>query len=107
MERNPTPGLATGPTTNTDGRLVRSYEPPIFIAWSKRKRSANIRIPMYYKGIEAAKRIEYRTPDPSCNPYLAFAGMLCAGLDGVKRKIEPGEPVREDLYCLRPSKGKG
>src|SRR2546425_1221586 len=61
---------------------------------------------MYYKGIEAAKRIEYRTPDPSCNPYLAFAGMLCAGLDGVKRKIEPGDPVDEDLYHLSASKRK-
>jgi len=96
----------TNPTTNSYRRLVPGYEAPVFIAWSKRNRSANIRIPMYYKGIEAAKRIEYRTPDPACNPYLSFAAMLCAGLDGVKRKIDPGNPVDEDLYHLSPSKRK-
>src|SRR5207253_542741 len=65
----------TNPTTNSYRRLVPGYEAPVFIAWSKRNRSANIRIPMYYQGIEAAKRIEYRTPDPACNPYLSFAAM--------------------------------
>jgi len=96
----------TNPTTNSYRRLVPGYEAPVYIAWSKRNRSANIRIPMYYQGIEAAKRIEYRTPDPSCNPYLSFAAMLCAGLDGVKRKIDPGNPVDEDLYHLSASKRK-
>ena len=96
----------TNPTTNSYRRLVPGYEAPVFIAWSKRNRSANIRIPMYYQGNEAAKRIEYRTPDPSCNPYLSFAAMLCAGLDGVKRKIDPGNPVDEDLYHLSASKRK-
>src|SRR5438034_867072 len=96
----------TNPTTNSYRRLVPGYEAPVFIAWSKRNRSANIRIPMYYQGIEAAKRIEYRTPDPACNPYLSFAAMLCAGLDGVKRKIDPGNPVDEDLYHLSASKRK-
>src|SRR5881409_3774428 len=61
---------------------------------------------MYYQGIKAAKRLEYRTPDPACNPYLSFAAMLCAGLDGVKRKIDPGNPVDEDLYHLSASKRK-
>src|SRR5438876_5264679 len=96
----------TNPTTNSYRRLVPGYEAPVFIAWSKRNRSANIRIPMYYQGIEAAKRIEYRTPDPACNPYLSFAAMLCAGLDGVKRKIDPVNPVDEDLYHLSASKRK-
>ena len=96
----------TNPTTNSYRRLVPGYEAPVFIAWSKRNRSANIRIPMYYQGIEAAKRIEYHTPDPACNPYLSFAAMLCAGLDGVKRKIDPGNPVDEDLYHLSASKRK-
>ena len=96
----------TNPTTNSYRRLVPGYEAPVFIAWSKRNRSANVRIPMYYRGIEHAKRIEYRTPDPSCNPYLAFAAMLCAGLDGIKRKIEPGNPVDEDIYKLTPEKRK-
>jgi len=96
----------TNPTTNSYRRLVPGFEAPVFIAWSKRNRSANIRIPMYYRGIEHAKRIEYRTPDPSCNPYLAFAAMLCAGLDGIKRKIDPGDPVDEDLYHLSAHKRK-
>ena len=96
----------TNPTTNSYRRLVPGYEAPVFIAWSKRNRSANVRIPVYYKGIEHAKRIEYRTPDPSCNPYLAFAAMLMAGLDGVKKKIDPGDPVDEDIYKLDDRKRK-
>ncbi len=96
----------TNPTTNSYRRLVPGYEAPVFIAWSKRNRSANVRIPVYYKGIEHAKRIEYRTPDPSCNPYLSFAAMLCAGLDGVKKKIDPGDPVDEDIYKLDVHKRK-
>ncbi len=96
----------TCPTTNSYRRLVPGFEAPVFIAWSKRNRSANVRIPVYYRGIESAKRIEYRTPDPTANPYLAFAGMLCAGLDGIKRKVDPGDPVDEDLYHLSPSKRK-
>ena len=96
----------TNPTTNSYRRLVPGFEAPVFIAWSRRNRSANIRIPMYYQGIEATKRIEYRTPDPACNPYLAFAAMLCAGLDGIKKKIDPGDPVDEDLYRLSPHKRK-
>jgi glutamine synthetase len=96
----------TNPTTNSYRRLVPGYEAPVFIAWSKRNRSANVRIPVYYKGIEHAKRIEYRTPDPSCNAYLAFAAMLCAGLDGIRKKIDPGDPVDEDIYKLDASKRK-
>jgi len=96
----------TCPTTNSYRRLVPGYEAPVFIAWSKRNRSANIRIPMYYKGVEKAKRIEYRTPDPSCNPYLTFAALLCAGLDGVKKKIDPGDPCDEDIYKLDGHKRK-
>ncbi|HKZ89411.1 MAG TPA: type I glutamate--ammonia ligase [Thermoplasmata archaeon] len=96
----------TCPTTNSYRRLVPGYEAPVFIAWSKRNRSANIRIPVYYKGIEHAKRIEYRTPDSACNPYLTFAALLCAGLDGIKRKIDPGDPVDEDLYHLSAHKRK-
>ncbi len=94
----------TNPTTNSYRRLVPGYEAPVFIAWSKKNRSSNVRIPMYFKGIEHAKRIEYRTPDPSCNPYLAFAAMLCAGLDGIKKKIDPGNPVDEDIYKLSREK---
>ncbi len=92
------------PTTNSYHRLVRGYEAPVYIAWSKMNRSANVRIPAYEKGSEGAKRVEFRTPDPSCNPYLAFAAITAAGLDGMKNKTEPGNPVDEDIYKLTPEK---
>ncbi len=96
----------TNPTTNSYRRLVPGYEAPVFVAYSKRNRSANVRIPMYEGGVEHAKRLEYRTPDPSCNIYLTFAALLAAGLDGIKRKLDPGSPVDEDLYKLSPAKRK-
>ncbi len=94
------------PTTNSYRRLVPGYEAPVYIAWSRRNRSANVRIPIYEKGKEAegAKRAEFRTPDTSANPYLAFAAILCAGLDGIKKKIDPGNPVDEDIYKLTPER---
>ncbi len=91
----------TNPTTNSFRRLVPGYEAPINLVYSQRNRSACVRIPLYYK-TPAAKRLEFRTPDPSCNPYLAFAAMLMAGLDGIKNKIEPPEPIDKDLYDLPP-----
>jgi len=94
------------PTTNSYRRLVPGYEAPVFIAWSRSNRSANIRIPVYQKGPASAKykRVEFRTPDPSCNPYLAFAALLMAGLDGIKRKIDPGDPVDTNIYHLTPER---
>ncbi len=92
------------PTTNSYHRLVPGYEAPVYIAWSKMNRSANVRIPAYEKGSEGAKRVEFRTPDPSCNPYLAFAAITAAGLDGIRKKTEPGDPVDEDIYKLTPEK---
>jgi glutamine synthetase len=92
------------PTTNSYHRLVPGYEAPVYIAWSKMNRSANVRIPSYEKGSEGAKRVEFRTPDPSCNPYLAFAAITAAGLDGVRTKKDPGDPVDEDIYKLTPEK---
>ncbi len=89
------------PTTNSYRRLVPGYEAPINLAYSKRNRSACVRIPMYSKS-EKAKRIEFRTPDPSCNPYLSFAACLMAGLDGMENKIDPGKPIDKDLYELPP-----
>jgi glutamine synthetase len=89
------------PTTNSYRRLVPGYEAPINLVYSQRNRSACIRIPMYSKS-EGAKRLEFRSPDPSCNPYLAFPAMLMAGLDGIENKIEPPEPVDKDLYELEP-----
>jgi glutamine synthetase len=92
------------PTTNSYHRLVPGYEAPVYIAWSKMNRSANVRIPSYEKGSEGAKRVEFRTPDPSCNPYLAFAAITAAGLDGMKKKTDPGSPVDQDIYKLTPEK---
>lgn len=91
----------TNPTTNSYRRLVPGYEAPIKLAYSSRNRSAAIRIPMY-SASPKAKRIEFRTPDPSCNPYLAFAAMLMAGLDGIKNKIDPGKPMDKNIYGLSP-----
>ena len=89
------------PTTNSYRRLVPGYEAPVNLVYSARNRSACIRIPTYFSN-PAARRLEYRVPDPSCNPYLAFAAMLMAGLDGVINKIEPGDPMDVDLYSLSP-----
>ncbi len=92
------------PTTNSYHRLVPGYEAPVYIAWSKMNRSANVRIPAYEKGSEAGKRVEFRTPDPSCNPYLASAAITAAGLDGMRKKADPGDPVDEDIYGLTAEK---
>ncbi len=89
------------PTTNSYRRLVPGYEAPVNLAYSARNRSASIRIPMYSSSPKA-KRLELRSPDPSCNPYLAFAAMLLAGLDGVENRIHPGEPLDKDIYSLSP-----
>jgi len=80
---------------------VPGYEAPVNLVYSQRNRSASVRIPLYSKSPKA-KRLEFRCPDPSCNPYLAFSAMLMAGLDGIKNKIEPLDPVDKDLYELPP-----
>lgn len=97
------PALAAfcSPTTNSYKRLVPGFEAPVYLAYSQRNRSAAVRIPMYSDSPNA-KRIEYRPPDPSCNPYLAFAALLLAGIDGIKNKIHPGEPLEKDIYELSP-----
>jgi glutamine synthetase len=94
-----TPALLAicAPTTNSYKRLVPGYEAPVMMAYSRRNRSACIRIPVYSNN-PSAIRIEYRSPDPSANPYLAFAAMLMAGLDGIRNKIDPGDPMDFDLF---------
>ncbi len=104
MEHSRALCAVVAPTTNSYHRLVPGYEAPVYIAWSKMNRSANVRIPAYEKGSEGAKRVEFRTPDPSCNPYLAFAAITAAGLDGLRKKTDPGEPVDEDIYKLTPER---
>jgi glutamine synthetase len=93
------------PTTNSYRRLVPGFEAPINLIYSQRNRSAICRIPMYSTSPKS-KRIEYRAPDPSCNPYLAFAALLMAGLDGIRRKIEPPKPIDADLYELHGEEKK-
>ena len=91
----------TNPTVNSYKRLVPGYEAPVNLVYSQRNRSAAVRIPLYSKSPKA-KRIEFRCPDPSCNPYLAFSALLMAGLDGIQNRIEPPAPLDRDLYDLPP-----
>jgi glutamine synthetase len=91
----------TNPTVNSYKRLVPGYEAPVNLVYSQRNRSAAVRIPLYSKSPKA-KRLEFRCPDPSCNPYLAFAALLMAGLDGIQNRVEPPAPVDRDLYDLPP-----
>ncbi len=92
----------TNPSTNSYKRLVPGFEAPVNLAYSGRNRSAAIRIPAECTGNPKAARIEFRTPDAMANPYLAFAALLMAGLDGVSRKLDPGEPLDRDIYSLSP-----
>jgi len=91
----------TNPTTNSYKRLVPGFEAPINLAYSSRNRSAAIRIPMY-SGSPKAKRIEFRTPDPSCNGYMAFSAIAMAMIDGIQNKIDPGDPMDKNIYDLPP-----
>ncbi len=88
------------PNVNSYKRLVLGYEAPVYCAWSQRNRSALVRVPMYQPGKEKATRCELRCPDPSCNPYLAFAAMLHAGLEGIEKGYEIPEPMERNLYDL-------
>ena len=94
------------PGTNSYRRLVPGFEAPVNLVYSQRNRSAAIRIPTYSEA-PSAKRLEFRCPDPSCNPYYAFAAMLMAGLDGIRNKTEPGDPVDVDLYELSAEEAAG
>jgi glutamine synthetase len=91
------------PTVNSYHRLVPGFEAPVYGAWSGGNRSAILRVPVNDKGTGKSKRIEFRAPDPSANPYLAFSATVAAGLDGIKEKIDPGDPVNEDIYKMSDS----
>ncbi len=96
----------SAPTTNSYRRLVPGFEAPINLVYSQRNRSACCRIPMYTTA-PAAKRVEFRPPDPSCNGYLTFAALMMAGLDGIENRIDPGEPIDKNLYDLPPEEAAG
>jgi len=101
IKHGPALSAIIAPTTNSYKRLVPGFEAPVNLAYSRRNRSAACRIPMY-SASPKAKRVEFRPPDPSCNPYLAFAAMMMAGLDGIENKIDPGQPLDKDIYDLGP-----
>jgi glutamine synthetase len=94
----------TNPSTNSYKRLIPGFEAPVLLAYSARNRSASCRIP--FATSAPGKRVEVRFPDPTANPYLAFAGMMMAGLDGIENKIDPGDPMDKDLYELPPEELK-
>jgi glutamine synthetase len=96
----------SNPTTNSYKRLVPGFEAPVNLAYSSRNRSAAIRIPMYSPSPKA-KRIEFRTPDPSCNGYIAFSAMLMAVIDGIENKLDPGDPLDKNIYDLPPEELAG
>ena len=94
------------PTVNSYKRLIPGYEAPVYITWSRRNRSALVRIPEYFPADKKEVRLEFRCPDPLCNPYLAFAAILAAGMDGVKKKIDPGDPLDRNVYQLTEAERK-
>ena len=106
LKHSPSLCAFVAPTTNSYKRLVPGFEAPVNLAYSQRNRSAACRIPMYSPNPKA-KRVEYRCPDPSCNPYLAFSALLMAAIDGIQNKIDPGEPLDKDIYDLSPEELKG
>lgn len=95
--------MVTSQWVNSYKRLVPGYEAPVYITWARRNRSDLIRIPEYKPGKEHATRLEYRSPDPACNPYLTFSVMLAAGLEGVTKGIQPAEPVEENVFEMGPT----
>ncbi len=106
LKHSPALAAFIAPTTNSYKRLTPGFEAPVNLAYSRRNRSAAIRIPMV-SNTPNAVRLEYRPPDPSCNPYIAFSAMMMAGLDGIENKIDPGKPLDKDIYGLGPQELKG
>ena len=93
----------TNQWVNSYKRLVPGYEAPVYVSWARRNRSAMIRVPMYKPGKEKATRIEFRSPDPACNPYLAFSAMLGAGMEGIEKKMELPGPIEDDIFEMNPA----
>lgn len=103
MRHAPEIAVITNQWVNSYKRLVPGYEAPVYVSWARRNRSAMVRVPMYKPGKEVATRIEFRSPDPACNPYLAFAVMLGAGMDGIEKKMVLPDPIEEDIYEMNPA----
>ena len=106
MRHAPEIAAVTNQWVNSYKRLVPGYEAPVYVSWARRNRSAMIRVPMYKPGKETATRMEFRSPDPACNPYLAFAVMLGAGLEGIEKKYELPDPIEEDIFEMNPAERK-
>ena len=106
MKHAPEITAITNQWVNSYKRLVPGYEAPVYVSWARRNRSAMIRVPMYKPGKEKATRIEFRSPDPACNPYLAFAVMLGAGLEGIEKRYELPDPIEEDIFEMNPGERK-
>jgi len=106
MRHAPEITAVTNQWVNSYKRLVPGYEAPVYVSWARRNRSAMVRVPMYKPGKEAATRMEFRSPDPACNPYLAFAVMLGAGLEGIEKKYELPDPIEEDIFEMNPAERK-
>lgn len=102
LQHSPAITLVTNQWVNSYKRLMPGFEAPVYLSWARRNRSDLIRIPEYQPGKETHTRIEYRSPDPACNPYLAFAVMLAAGLDGIENEMAPPPPVEENVFELTP-----
>jgi glutamine synthetase len=98
--------LVTSQWINSYKRLVPGYEAPVYLSWARRNRADLIRVPEYKPGRETATRIEYRSPDPACNPYLVFSVMLAAGLEGIEKGYEPPAPVEENVYEMSEEQRK-
>jgi glutamine synthetase len=106
MRHAPEITAVTNQWVNSYKRLVPGYEAPVYVSWARRNRSAMVRVPMYKPGKERATRMEFRSPDPACNPYLAFAVMLGAGLEGIEKKYDLPEPIEEDIFEMNPAERK-
>jgi glutamine synthetase len=106
MRHAPEITAVTNQWVNSYKRLVPGYEAPVYVSWARRNRSAMVRVPMYKPGKEAATRMEFRSPDPACNPYLAFAVMLGAGMEGIEKKYELPDPIEEDIFEMNPAERK-
>jgi glutamine synthetase len=106
LEHAPSLSAIVAPTINSYRRLIPGYEAPVYVGWARGNRSAIIRVPTVERNSAKSKRIEFRAPDPSANPYLALSAIVAAGIDRIPKKIDPGEPINEDIYSLSESRRK-